>query len=468
MKKVYKIMFCSALIIFAFQTSWSQKDNLTLNFSAEHGTSAIIIPLDSVHIENLASGSDTTIYGATPSITFNYLGLGDGLTADENKQIKLCAYPNPFTNSSRIELVVPELGNYDIVLSNSLGQIERMDSKSLSKGTYTLQLSLNSKGVYHCTVSNQKLTASIKLINFEKQSGASQPLVLNEGSPKAKNIAALTNLKSANSINTFEFSLGDALKIHAYKYGYDVDTITLSLTASQTYTFEMTPTAACPAIMYDPDGNEYATTVIDGKCWMAENMKTTTFFDGTAIPLVDVPSAWAGLGANPGHCYYQNTVANGDTYGFMYNWATAMHGAPSSATDPSNVQGICPVGWHVPSDVEWDALGAFIAGDNGGNPSGYTFTDGNWLKVGKHLKATTDWVSPGTGTDDYGFAGLPGGRRTYSGSFTELGQFTYFWSATQVNSTNTYSWGLEVASQKFLRNTTTNKSSGNYVRCMRD
>lgn len=468
MKQVYKILLCSALIIFAFQTSWSQKDNLTLNFSAEHGTSAIIIPLDSVHIENLASGSDTTIYGATPSITFTYLGLDDGLVVGENTQIKLWAYPNPLTGSSRIELVVPELGNYDIVLSNSLGQIESRVSKSLSKGNYSMQLSLNSRGVYHCTVSNQKLTASIKLINFEEQPGSSQPLVLKEGSTLAKNTTALTNLKSTTSINTFEFSLGDALKIHAYKYGYNVDTITLSLTASQTYTFEMTPTTACPDKMYDPDGNEYATTVIDGKCWMAENMKTTTYSDGTAIPMVDVPSAWAGLGATPGHCYYQNTVANGDTYGFMYNWATAMHGTASSVANPSGVQGICPVGWHIPSDVEWDALGVFIADDNGGNPSGYTFTDGNWLKVGKHLKSVTDWASPWNGSDDYGFTALPGGRRTYSGSFTELGNFTYFWSATQVNSTNTYSWGLEVTTHKFLRNTLTNKASGNYVRCMRD
>jgi uncharacterized protein (TIGR02145 family) len=202
---------------------------------------------------------------------------------------------------------------------------------------------------------------------------------------------------------------------------------------------------------------------------MAENLKTTSFSDGTAIPMVDVPSAWSGLAANPGHCYYANLPANADVYGFMYNWPAVMHGAASSASNPSNVQGICPVGWHIPSDAEWDALGSFVAADNGGLSNGYTFTDGNWNKVGKNLKATTDWASPGNGTDNYGFTGLPGGRRAYSGSFTEIGDFTYFWSATQVNSTNTYSWGLEVATtHRFLRNTLTDKKSGNYVRCMRD
>lgn len=468
MKQIYKILFCSTLILFMYQSTWAQ-GTLTLNFSAEHGASAIIIPLDSVYIENLVSGSDTMLYGATPSVTFALIGIGEGLTTVENNQIKLWAYPNPFTSGSRIELSVPEAGSYDIVVYNPLGQIETFISKNLSKGTYSIQLSLKSKGVYHCTVSNRKLSASLKLINFEDQGGASQSFLVSEGNLKVTHPSTAQNLKSSASINDFEFSPGDELKIKAYKYGYDVDSITLSITQSQTHTFELTPTATCPEKVYDADGNEYATTVINGKCWMAENMKTTSFTDGATITLANVPpSSWGNLASNPGYCYYDDLTANAETYGFMYNWAAVMHGAASSATNPSNVQGICPVGWHIPSDVEWDALGVFIAANNGGVGSGYSFTDGNWLKVGKHLKATTNWVSSGTGTDDYNFTALPGGRRTYTGSFIELGEFAYFWSATQVNSTNTYSWGLEATSDKFLRNNLTNKSAGHYVRCMRD
>jgi uncharacterized protein (TIGR02145 family) len=141
------------------------------------------------------------------------------------------------------------------------------------------------------------------------------------------------------------------------------------------------------------DSTTYKTVTIDGKKWMAENLK------------YNAEGSW---------CYDGNSDSC-VKYGRLYNWNTAMAGVSGSARNPSGVRGVCPSGWHLPSNGEWSDL--FKAAG---------------VSEGSKLKSKTGWESGGNGKDDYGFSALPGGMRSSSGIFKEAGESGYWWSATET------------------------------------
>ena len=146
------------------------------------------------------------------------------------------------------------------------------------------------------------------------------------------------------------------------------------------------------------DGQKYATVCIGKQNWMAKNLNYNA----------------------PGSVTYDNNPANGAIYGRLYDYKTIMQGADSSNTIPSGVRGICPKGWHVPSDAEFDVLYDVVDFDNEGGA----------------LKAKVLWNAPNTGaTNSSGFTGLPGGATIVIGnqeSFGSLGTWAYFATTTSV------------------------------------
>jgi len=171
----------------------------------------------------------------------------------------------------------------------------------------------------------------------------------------------------------------------------------------------------------DIDGNVYQTINIGGQIWMAENLKTTHFRDGTPVTNVPDDNDWFNLTAE-GYCNYNNDEAVADTYGRLYNWYAA-----------SDVRGIAPEGWHVPSYAEWDILKNYLGGSN--------------VAGGKAKEAgLTHWNSPNTGaTNSSGFNSIPGGHRwvnlTGGGSpdwFSGLGQESDWWTATATSESDAH------------------------------
>ena len=105
--------------------------------------------------------------------------------------------------------------------------------------------------------------------------------------------------------------------------------------------------------MTDQDGNVYKTITIGTQTWMAENLRTTKYRDGSNIPLVTSHASWLTL-TTGAYCNYNNTT-NCDTissYGRLYNWFVT-----------SDSRNIAPVGWHVPSEAEWQTLINYLGGD---------------------------------------------------------------------------------------------------------
>jgi uncharacterized protein (TIGR02145 family) len=172
-------------------------------------------------------------------------------------------------------------------------------------------------------------------------------------------------------------------------------------------------------------GNDYKWVKIGNQIWMAENLN----YDA------------------PGSKCYDNEPTNCITYGKLYDWATAMNGSESSATNPSSIQGVCPTGWHLPSDDEWQTLVDFAGGD---------------AYAGGKLKA----VSMG-GTDDYGFSALPGGRGRSGSDFSNVGSRGYWWSWS-ASEDGAYAYSRDMNSHGATVYEGRGKTDLYSVRCVKD
>jgi uncharacterized protein (TIGR02145 family) len=192
----------------------------------------------------------------------------------------------------------------------------------------------------------------------------------------------------------------------------------------------------------DIDGNVYNTVTIGTQVWMKENLKTTKYNDGTAIPLVIDNMAWYNL-STPGYCWYNNDAATYKaTYGALYNWYTF------------NTEKLCPKGWHVPPDKEWETLVVYL---------GWDVSGGKLKEIG-----TIHWRYPNTGaTNETGFTALPGGRRIYDGTFEDIENYGYWWSSTRDTPVSAlyrfmgydYSWVLQGRDDL---------EAGESIRCLKD
>jgi len=202
----------------------------------------------------------------------------------------------------------------------------------------------------------------------------------------------------------------------------------------------------------DADGNKYSTVKIGTQTWMAENLKTTKYNDGTAITNVTDGTAWKNL-TTGAWCNYDNDAGNNITYGRLYNWYAVNTGK------------LCPKGWHIPTDAEWTALRTYMGTDAGiklkakGN-----LTDG----TGLWLKSTSKNTE---GTNESGFTGLPGGNRN-GGGVGEFGTISYigvWWSSTAYDDDDAlYRFLLSTESKGIEGGYYVTKSQGFSCRCMKD
>ncbi len=220
------------------------------------------------------------------------------------------------------------------------------------------------------------------------------------------------------------------------------------------------------------DGKVYKTVLIGTQWWMAENLNYST--SGTFITETKEQDNNDSIEK---YCYLNNP-ANCVTYGGLYQWAEAVqyiNGASNRASNTaswnpapsSNVQGVCPTGWHIPTDAEWCTMENTVeAGtDAGCNTTGWrgTNTGGNLKETG-----TTHWTSPNTGASNTnGFTALPGGYRDTDGSFSYVGSYGYWWSASEAIAIAGWYRGLDYTEARVDRYNFY-KAFGFSVRCVKD
>jgi uncharacterized protein (TIGR02145 family) len=194
---------------------------------------------------------------------------------------------------------------------------------------------------------------------------------------------------------------------------------------------------------------------------MAENLKTTTYRNGTSIPNVTDNEAWESLSTGA-YVWYDNDISWKDLYGALYNWYTVI-----------DTNGLCPEGWHVPTEDDWDTLYNFIGGVD--DPHGNELKScrqvnsplGGDCNTTEHPRWDEDTISGNYGTNYYGFSALPGGFRLDVGTFSYLGKYGYWWYATEVSESKARYLILNYKHGHVGRNTN-DKRLGYAVRCLRD
>jgi uncharacterized protein (TIGR02145 family) len=161
---------------------------------------------------------------------------------------------------------------------------------------------------------------------------------------------------------------------------------------------------------------------------MSENLRVTEYRDGTTIPDETSGTTWSTLATGARTDYTGATgIPSGQTYvstyGYLYNWFAV-----------NDAKGLCPLGWHVPTDAEWTTLTNFLGG--------LSVAGGKMKSTG-----TTLWNTPNTGADNSsGFSALPGGYRNQIGSFVGIRLVAIIWSATELGSNNAWYRGLNSSS----------------------
>jgi uncharacterized protein (TIGR02145 family) len=212
----------------------------------------------------------------------------------------------------------------------------------------------------------------------------------------------------------------------------------------------VTHTGGQSSFVTDYEGNVYETVKIGDQWWMAENLKSTKYNDGTSIPHITGASVWVAL-TTPGYCWFNNDIANRDIYGALYNWYAV------------NTVKLAPAGWHVATDDEWKQLEMAVGMTQGqADATGWRGT-----YQGTVLKYTSGWNSNGNGTNTSGFSALPGGCRYHNGDFYYLGIFGYWWSATEYSTSYTWYRFLYCYNSWVFRNYYP-KTLGFSVRCVKD
>ena len=195
----------------------------------------------------------------------------------------------------------------------------------------------------------------------------------------------------------------------------------------------------------DADGNVYSTVVIGNQEWMAENLKTTKYNNGTPIPNVTSNSEWINL-TTGAYVWYDNNEALYKSA--LYNWYAV------------NTGNLCPTGWHVPTDAEWTTLINYAGGES---------VAGSKLKSTRTVPdAYPRWSSPNAATDEYGFSALPGGYRSYHGTFSVwVTVYGTWWSSTEKDATSAWDRSMN-HDLVYVNRYDNDKRYGFSVRCLRD
>lgn len=336
----------------------------------------------------------------------------------------ISASAEPVSNA-QIELISPSLGSV-ITYTNANGAFSGRIPRN---ETLTLHINLI------CTTTNDwALADSESIISEESNISADFTAELNSYFPVSGTVVNCDNLPvnsgyvqlnnqvflTQNGAFTIQVCAADDYEITGFDTSIPDSTKASVLDTIQVGTLglDIGEIQACIELygsVSDFDGNVYPTILIGNQWWMAENLRTSSYANGDLIPNVVSSAAWDVLSTGA-WCSVNNQMSNDELLGKLYNWHTTA--------DPRNV---CPTGWHVPSDEEWNALITFLDPEYEPNTFGSSSTSAS----GK-LKSIEGWADPNVGANnESGFSALPAGCRFEQDFFFSGGFAGYWWSSTE-------------------------------------
>ena len=404
----------------------TQAQDYLISFTGAGDTNEV----STVHVDNLTSGASVFLNGGDILHLVPVLGI----SANDPGNGSLRLYPNPMAEQSMFTFVAPESGTAVISIIDPSGKTFCQVSTQLSSGTHSFRVSGITRGIYLLRITGDNFNYSTKLVSQSSQQGEARIDFVSSVKYSTGNQS-----KSASATVEMQYTDGNIL-IYKGTSGEYSAIITDVPTESKTTTF---PFFSC----IDSDGNHYATVRISderfAQTWMAENLKV-----GTGIDITQVPT---DNGIIEYYCYEDNINLCG-VYGGLYQWDEMMN-----YIDTEGSRGICPEGWHVPTNQEFYDLENFLGG---------------WLVAGGKLKetGTAHWNTNNVGaTNETGFTALPGGElQSWGPVYGQLGIKAWFWSSSPgITGGSHFYMSVENGEEKLYRSEEAFGSSYS-VRCIHD
>ena len=410
------------LIIAIFIGNIVNAQNYLINFTGSGAANTV----DSVKVYNLTQNTSLSLSGSDILELIVSVGIKEINSTDDNLKI----YPNPMQGQAELSFYAKQAGNTQVLISDITGKEVVQINRNSAKGINKYKIADLKQGIYYINIIGGNYLYTAKLISINTNQNETKLEYQGNETPEM----SVNVLKSTNSTVSMAYTTGDRLLFNGTSGNYS-NIITDIPVTSKTITFNFVPCT-------DFDNNNYATVKIGSQIWMAENLKTTHYKNGTPIPNVIDSVAWGDL-TTGAYCDYDNTPANSATYGRLYNWYAV------------NTGNLCPAGWHEPWDAEWTILTTYLGGTS---------------IAGGKLKATTLWNNPNTGaTNETGFTALPGGYRNYNGSYNNVVYSGLWWSSSEVGGSPPYAWFWFVSHNYGGVDTNCSyKNIGFSVRCLRD
>jgi len=354
--------------------------------------------INSVKVENLTKGTFLTLNGSD----ILRLNFTTGIkTIDDNQSTELKIYPNPMINCSVLEIFPTKAGDAVITVLDITGKQVAQIQSYLENSTNNFKISGLKNGLYLVNVKGNNYQFSGKLVSNGESRGTISIEKVNVITPTVIEKTEKEDSKGTQATIDMTYTLGDRLKFTGTSGNYSTVIIDIP-TTNKTITFNL---IAC----IDGDNNNYPVVAIGTQVWMAENLKTTKYNNGDFIATTSPASLNIISESTPRYQWaYNGNENNVSVYGRLYTGY--------AVTDNRN---ICPTGWKVPSRTEWLTMSDYLGGET---------VTGNKLKETGQIH----WSSPNTtATNETGFTALPGGFRSYNGSFEYVGEYGQFSSTTE-------------------------------------
>jgi uncharacterized protein (TIGR02145 family) len=389
--------------------SFSQKPTITLTFTAID--SAANVQLDSIKVMNRTQGGDTVLYYPDTVLVLDFpTGIQNVEMEDQGFEV-FQNYPNPLTDQTTLSLYVTQKDRVTLIVSDIFGREKLKTERMLEEGMHSFRFTPGKENLYFFTARYRDHGSSIKIVCAGSCTTGTVSLEYSGSEP------FLLQLKVSETTPDFAFTLGDTLLYIGY-----ADTLQSGMLdtpeVSQTYTFQFATNIPCPGTpTVEYEGQVYNTIQIFSQCWLKENLNVGTMILGDQ-EMTDNDTIEK-------YCF-NNEPDSCTKYGGLYHWDEMMQ-----YTTQQGNQGICPPGWHIPTDEEWKVLEGAADGHYGiGSPewddSGYRGYD-----AGTNLKTTSGWYQNGNGTDLLGFSGMPGGYFIDIQGFLYLGFSGFWWTSKE-------------------------------------
>lgn len=391
--------------------------------------------VSSINVQNLTAGTSVTLNGTDVL----RLTVVSGVYSVENSQssdIKI--FPNPMTGKTILQIYPPEAGDAVISVFDMTGKLVVQKRSYLDSYLQEFQLSGINYGFYLVSVKGNTYQYSGKLLSKGKADGIISMEKISNNQVVAEKVSKMDS-KGTQATIDMAYTAGDRLLFKGISGSYS--TIVTDIPVSdKTISFTFIPCT-------DYDNNNYPVVAIGSQVWMAENLKTTKYNDGTAIPLEEDNTNWNNLTTHA-YCWYQNNEATYKApYGAIYNWYVV----DAASNGGKNA---CPTGWHVPSDTDLSTLLTSLGGAG---------------VAGGKLKETglTHWETPNTeATNESGFTAISGGLRNH-GTFVYIGKYNILWSTSVDTPGNIWRFNI-IYNNVAVDRDVNNPGNGFSVRCMKD